>query len=181
MHIVQDKFYALYVSYASSIAGFHHCCPLIALDGTHLTSIYQGVLLIAVGISRYLLTGFLILSLLVRLPDISINSLLIRSRSWQIYSSLYLGGKPQCNRCRLHPGIVMTDMVTESFKSFAKDTAALAGGVAVWLATEAASFMNGRYMTTNWSGGRAHDEGIGSGLYIELLRSFLCEAGTVTT
>ncbi|KAK9426944.1 hypothetical protein V1505DRAFT_406727 [Lipomyces doorenjongii] len=58
---------------------------------------------------------------------------------------------PNVTAVAFHPGIVMTDMVTESFKPFAKDTEALAGGVVVWLATEAASFMNGRYMTANWS------------------------------
>jgi hypothetical protein len=32
-----------------------------------------------------------------------------------------------------------------------KDTFELAGGTAVWLATENARFMNGRYMSVNWS------------------------------
>ncbi|KAK9241512.1 hypothetical protein V1506DRAFT_556490 [Lipomyces tetrasporus] len=66
--------------------------------------------------------------------------------------SVYISAEnPNVTAVAFHPGIVMTDMVTESFKAFAKDTAALAGGVVVWLATDAASFMNGRYMTTNWS------------------------------
>ncbi|KAK9238792.1 hypothetical protein V1525DRAFT_418237 [Lipomyces kononenkoae] len=58
---------------------------------------------------------------------------------------------PNVTAVAFHPGIVMTDMVSESFKPFAKDTPQLAGGVVVWLATDAASFMNGRYMSTNWS------------------------------
>ncbi|KAK9367593.1 hypothetical protein V1509DRAFT_640648 [Lipomyces kononenkoae] len=58
---------------------------------------------------------------------------------------------PNVTAIAFHPGIVETDMVTESFRPFAKDTPQLAGAVGVWLATEAASFMNGRYMSTNWS------------------------------
>ncbi|KAJ8102394.1 hypothetical protein POJ06DRAFT_82662, partial [Lipomyces tetrasporus] len=50
LNVVAEKFYSLFVSYASSIEGFKHCRPLIALDGTHLMSKYQGNLLIAVGI-----------------------------------------------------------------------------------------------------------------------------------
>lgn len=37
------------------------------------------------------------------------------------------------------------------FVKFSQDTFELAGGVAVWLATDKAKFMNGRYMGTNWS------------------------------
>ena len=49
-----------------------------------------------------------------------------------------------------HPGIVNTDMASDFWKPYAKDTAELAGAVAVWLSTPAARFLNGRYTTTNW-------------------------------
>ena len=49
-----------------------------------------------------------------------------------------------------HPGIVATEMATGFWKPFAKDTPELAGAVMVWLASEEAKFMNGRYMSTNW-------------------------------
>ncbi|EPE36263.1 NAD(P)-binding Rossmann-fold containing protein [Glarea lozoyensis ATCC 20868] len=51
----------------------------------------------------------------------------------------------------IHPGILMTDIVAESLKPFAKDTYELTGGFAVWLSTEQASFLNGRYVSANWS------------------------------
>ncbi|KAK9326647.1 hypothetical protein V1520DRAFT_123056 [Lipomyces starkeyi] len=38
LRIVEGQFYSMYASYFSSIVGFQHCRPLIALDGTHLTS-----------------------------------------------------------------------------------------------------------------------------------------------
>jgi short-subunit dehydrogenase len=50
----------------------------------------------------------------------------------------------------LHPGIVMTDMTDEMFKPFALDTPRLAGGTAVWLATEKAKFLSGHYVDTAW-------------------------------
>jgi hypothetical protein len=37
-------------------------------------------------------------------------------------------------------------MTNSAFLQFTKDTFTLSGGVAVWLATEQAKFMNGRYM-----------------------------------
>jgi NAD(P)-dependent dehydrogenase (short-subunit alcohol dehydrogenase family) len=49
------------------------------------------------------------------------------------------------------PGTVATDMVIEAFKRFAKDTPELVGGTAVWLATDKAKFLNGRYIAANWS------------------------------
>ncbi|KAK9252263.1 hypothetical protein V1507DRAFT_436515 [Lipomyces tetrasporus] len=50
LNVIAEKFYSLFVSYASSIEGIKHCRPLTALDGTHLMSKYQGILLIAVGV-----------------------------------------------------------------------------------------------------------------------------------
>lgn len=58
---------------------------------------------------------------------------------------------PNVTSISLHPGLVKTDMTKESFKKFALDTPELVGGVAVWLATEKAQFMNGRYMNVNWN------------------------------
>ncbi|GIJ86508.1 hypothetical protein Asppvi_005397 [Aspergillus pseudoviridinutans] len=51
----------------------------------------------------------------------------------------------------LQPGLVMTDMVLDSLKRFAIDTPALIGGTTVWLATDAARFLNGRFISANWS------------------------------
>lgn len=48
-----------------------------------------------------------------------------------------------------HPGIVDTNMATDFWKPYAKDTLELAGAVTVWLSTPAARFLNGRYTTTN--------------------------------
>ncbi|KAL3449891.1 oxidoreductase [Aspergillus insuetus] len=53
----------------------------------------------------------------------------------------------------LHPGILMIRMTPIAFQRFARDTFELVGGVTVWLATERAAFMNGRYMSVNWSVG----------------------------
>lgn len=49
------------------------------------------------------------------------------------------------------PGVVMTDMTMDAFKRFAKDTPQLIGGFSVWLATDKAKFLNGRYVCANWS------------------------------
>lgn len=51
----------------------------------------------------------------------------------------------------LHPGLVKTGMTQESFLKFALDSPELVGAVAVWLATEKAKFMNGRFMNINWN------------------------------
>jgi NAD(P)-dependent dehydrogenase (short-subunit alcohol dehydrogenase family) len=50
-----------------------------------------------------------------------------------------------------HPGIVKTDMVTDGFEPFAKDSPELTGAVVNWLASEQAEFLNGRYTTANVS------------------------------
>lgn len=49
-----------------------------------------------------------------------------------------------------HPSIVDTDIATDFWKPYAKDTPELASVVAVWLSTPAARFLNARYTTTNW-------------------------------
>ncbi|KAE8441546.1 hypothetical protein EG329_004854 [Mollisiaceae sp. DMI_Dod_QoI] len=58
---------------------------------------------------------------------------------------------PNISAVALHPGIVMTDMTLDFFIPFAKDTPELVGGVGVWLSTEKASFLSGKYMESNWS------------------------------
>lgn len=45
----------------------------------------------------------------------------------------------------------MTPITKPQFEKFSLDTYELAGGAAVWLATEKAKFMNGRYLAANWS------------------------------
>ncbi|KAF2621488.1 hypothetical protein BU25DRAFT_463710 [Macroventuria anomochaeta] len=53
----------------------------------------------------------------------------------------------------LHPGIVNTEMTTDSFKRFALDTPELVGGVGVWLAGwegEDIGFLSGRFISANW-------------------------------
>ena len=60
---------------------------------------------------------------------------------------------PNVTAISLHPGIVLTAMHDDitSFRTFARDTPELAGAVGVWLATEQAKFLNGRYMSVNWA------------------------------
>lgn len=58
---------------------------------------------------------------------------------------------PNITAISMHPGTVMTPLTKPQFVKFSKDTYALAGGVAVWLATDEAKFMNGRYMGANWA------------------------------
>lgn len=58
---------------------------------------------------------------------------------------------PNVNAIALHPGMVPTDMMIETFRKFAHDTPELVGGVGVWLATEDAAFLTGRYVAANWS------------------------------
>ena len=53
----------------------------------------------------------------------------------------------------LHPGVVDTDMVIESFKKFALDTPELVGGIGAWLAAwegEDRAFLSGRFVAANW-------------------------------
>ncbi|KAH9218601.1 putative oxidoreductase ucpA [Leptodontidium sp. 2 PMI_412] len=58
---------------------------------------------------------------------------------------------PNVTAVALHPGIVLTDMTLDYFLPYAKDTPELVGGVGVWLSTEKAEFLNGRYIEANWS------------------------------
>jgi NAD(P)-dependent dehydrogenase (short-subunit alcohol dehydrogenase family) len=58
---------------------------------------------------------------------------------------------PNVTAVALHPGIVMTEMTGDFFKPFAKDTPGLVGGLGVWLSTEKAAFLSGKYVEANWS------------------------------
>lgn len=80
---------------------------------------------------------------------------------------------PNITAISLHPGTVLTPITKPQFVKFSKDTPALAGGVAVWLATEQAKFMNGRYMGVNWSVAELmerKDEIVSKGLLLEELQ-----------
>lgn len=57
---------------------------------------------------------------------------------------------PNVNAVSLQPGVVSTDMIVENFKRFALDTPELVGGIGVWLATDAARFLTGRFISANW-------------------------------
>jgi NAD(P)-dependent dehydrogenase (short-subunit alcohol dehydrogenase family) len=58
---------------------------------------------------------------------------------------------PNVTAVALHPGIVMTEMTLPMFFPFAKDTPELIGGLGVWLATDKAAFLTGKYIESNWS------------------------------
>jgi len=80
---------------------------------------------------------------------------------------------PNITAISLHPGTILTPITKPFFVKFSKDTFALAGGVAVWLATEQAKFMNGRYMGANWSVAELmdrKDEIVSKGLLLEELQ-----------
>jgi hypothetical protein len=44
-----------------------------------------------------------------------------------------------------------TDCIADAFKRFALDTPELVGGIGVWLATDKAMFLSGRFISANWS------------------------------
>ena len=58
--------------------------------------------------------------------------------------------RPNLVTVALHPGTVKTAIMPYYMEKFAQDTPELVGGTAVWLASEQARFMNGRYMSANW-------------------------------
>jgi NAD(P)-dependent dehydrogenase (short-subunit alcohol dehydrogenase family) len=66
---------------------------------------------------------------------------------------------PHLKVIAFHPGIVLTDMATDTFVPFAKDTPELAGALINWLASEQADFLNGRYTTANVSLHSIHSVG----------------------
>lgn len=46
---------------------------------------------------------------------------------------------------------MLTRVNLDSFKRFALDTPELVGGTCVWLATDNARFLSGRFVSANWS------------------------------
>ena len=50
----------------------------------------------------------------------------------------------------LNPGVVPTDMLQEKFAFLAVDKPELTGAFCVWLATAAASFLSGKYVSIHW-------------------------------
>lgn len=58
---------------------------------------------------------------------------------------------PNVTAVSLHPGLVLTDMLREPFRSlFNQDSPELVGGTAVWLCQEKAKFLSGRFIAANW-------------------------------
>lgn len=51
----------------------------------------------------------------------------------------------------IHPGTIMTNITPPWLVRFSRDTPALAAGCALWLTTKEAAFLNGRYVSANWS------------------------------
>ena len=58
---------------------------------------------------------------------------------------------PNVTAVAVHPGLILTDATLDYFKPFAKDSPELLGGLGVWLATENATFLSGKYVEVNWS------------------------------
>ncbi|RWA09244.1 hypothetical protein EKO27_g5870 [Xylaria grammica] len=62
--------------------------------------------------------------------------------------------QPSLRVFSVHPGMVIAEdgrgMVVEPFKPFTKDTAALFGGLSVYLSTPNADFLKGTYLHANW-------------------------------
>ena len=86
---------------------------------------------------------------IMTIPHTSSYSL---SKLVQIQIQRFLGAEnPNIFAASLHPGAVMTPITKPAFVKFSLDTHELAGGAALWLATEKAKFMNGRYLAANWN------------------------------
>jgi len=56
---------------------------------------------------------------------------------------------PNVTAVAVHPGLILTDATLDYFKPFAKDSPELLGGLGVWLATEKAAFLSGKYVEVN--------------------------------
>ncbi|KAK8187284.1 hypothetical protein IWZ00DRAFT_441434 [Phyllosticta capitalensis] len=57
---------------------------------------------------------------------------------------------PRVAAVAMHPGIIRTAMSIDEFAPFEGDTMELVGGMTVWLATDAARWLSGRYVGVNW-------------------------------
>ncbi|KAL6897515.1 NAD(P)-binding protein [Trichoderma evansii] len=58
---------------------------------------------------------------------------------------------PNVRAVSIHPGTIMTELTPPWLARFSKDTPELAAGCALWLTTKEAAFLNGRYVSANWS------------------------------
>ncbi|CBX99298.1 hypothetical protein IAQ61_000568 [Plenodomus lingam] len=59
---------------------------------------------------------------------------------------------PNVTAVSMHPGLVLTDMLREPFRSlFNQDSPELVGGTTVWLCQEKAKFLSGRFIAANWN------------------------------
>lgn len=57
---------------------------------------------------------------------------------------------PNVTATALHPGVVATDMIVPSFAKFAKDSPDLVGAMVVYLCSERAQWLSGRFVSANW-------------------------------
>jgi NAD(P)-dependent dehydrogenase (short-subunit alcohol dehydrogenase family) len=57
---------------------------------------------------------------------------------------------PQVRAFAVHPGLVQTQMQVEAFLKQTVDTPELTGGLSLYLATEKAEHLRGRYVSVNW-------------------------------
>ncbi|KAG4441113.1 hypothetical protein IFR05_003403 [Cadophora sp. M221] len=81
-------------------------------------------------------------------PGISSYSI---SKLIPIQLAAYIAAEnPNVTAVALHPGTVKTDMTLDSFVRFSLDTPELVGGIGVWIATEKAAFLTGKYVSSNW-------------------------------
>ena len=49
----ENRFKCVFICYGASAMGIAHCRPLLGLDGTHLKTRYQGILLTATGVDAH--------------------------------------------------------------------------------------------------------------------------------
>ena len=69
----------------------------------------------------------------------------------QVQMQRYISAShPNIFTASLQPGAILTAITKPMIVPFSKDTPALAGGTAVWLASPESDFMNGRYLDANW-------------------------------
>ena len=48
--MAEDQFQCVFICYGACAVSFAHCRPLLGLDGTHIKTRYQGIILAATGI-----------------------------------------------------------------------------------------------------------------------------------
>ncbi|EXJ67378.1 uncharacterized protein A1O5_09391 [Cladophialophora psammophila CBS 110553] len=66
--------------------------------------------------------------------------------------SEYLAAEyPNVNCVTIQPGIMDTTIAIDHHKPFALDSPELVGSTGVWLATDAAAWLSGRFISANWS------------------------------